>query len=199
MKKKNDIDAPTMNELGGMLPEENATRKIAINKPMEVDFRIIFDRAADGILLVDYDTKQLRLSNPKIQQMLGYSEAELSDLTLEDIHPEDQMPYMLERLRKRLIGDESASHSQLLRKDGSAFYAEIRGSICQIQNHSYILSFVRDVTEKILSDKRHHEISERNTSIIQTAMDGFFVLDMRGHLLEVNETWRFWVCVGIFH
>jgi PAS domain-containing protein len=33
-----------------------------------------------------------------------------------------------------------------------------------------------------------YENNERYTAIIQTAMDGFVLLDMRGHLLEVNET-----------
>ncbi len=34
-----------------------------------------------------------------------------------------------------------------------------------------------------------YENNERYTAIIQTAMDGFVLLDMRGHLLEVNETY----------
>ncbi len=38
------------------------------------------------------------------------------------------------------------------------------------------------------TEKSRYEINERNTAIIQTAMDGFFVIDLRGHLLEVNET-----------
>ncbi len=49
----------------------------AANGPLGVNFGILFEQAADGILLVDAKTRRFHLANLKIQQMLGYSAEEL--------------------------------------------------------------------------------------------------------------------------
>ena len=56
-----------------------------------------------------------------------------------------------------------------------------------------VQSRTRQLVEKITERKQAEEAlrasEERQRAILQTAMDGFWVADMQGHLLEVNETY----------
>lgn len=53
----------------------------------EENFRAIFDRASDGILIADAVTKQLLQGNTTICSMLGCTKEEIKSLTIYDIHP----------------------------------------------------------------------------------------------------------------
>jgi PAS domain S-box-containing protein len=46
-----------------------------------------------------------------------------------------------------------------------------------------------EVSERIRAEQTLRKSEERRRAILQTAMDGFWLLDMQGHLLEVNETY----------
>lgn len=47
----------------------------------------------------------------------------------------------------------------------------------------------RDITERKLNEEALRESEEKHRTILQTAMDGFFITDMQGRLMEVNETY----------
>jgi len=49
--------------------------------------------------------------------------------------------------------------------------------------------FFRDITERKQAEAALRAGDERHRAILQTAMDGFWLVDIQGHLLEVNETY----------
>jgi PAS domain S-box-containing protein len=48
---------------------------------------------------------------------------------------------------------------------------------------------VHDITERKRTEAAQRESEERRRSILQTAMDGFYQMDLQGRLLEVNEAY----------
>lgn len=52
-----------------------------------------------------------------------------------------------------------------------------------------VVHVVRDVTERKRTTDALRESESRHRTIIQTAMDGFWAVDMEGRLLEVNESY----------
>ncbi|MEC4986182.1 MAG: PAS domain S-box protein [Oscillatoria sp. PMC 1068.18] len=74
-----------------ILKKEIAERKRveAALRESEARFRAIFERAALGIALIDLDGRPV-VSNPALQEMLGYSSAELGSMTFAEFtHPND--------------------------------------------------------------------------------------------------------------
>ena len=47
----------------------------------------------------------------------------------------------------------------------------------------------RDITDRKIAEENLKENEERHRTILQTAMDGFWLTDLQGNLLEVNETY----------
>ncbi|MGC9335916.1 MAG: PAS domain S-box protein, partial [Anaerolineae bacterium] len=69
--------------------ERTVARRTAALRSSEARFRTIFEGAAIGIALLDRQGR-IAASNPALQEMVGYSEAELRDRTFTDLtHPDD--------------------------------------------------------------------------------------------------------------
>jgi len=74
----------------GKLPESETVERKRIEdalKVSEVRYRRLFEAAKDGILILDADTGRISDANPFLQDLLGYSQAELLGKRLWEIGP----------------------------------------------------------------------------------------------------------------
>ena len=112
-------------------------------------FQAIFDGAYDGILLADMASKKFTTGNARICEMLGYSLEELTELGVTDIHPENELPYVLDQFEKQARGEiELVADLPLKRKDGTLFFADVNSFPLVIAGREYVVGFFRDITER---------------------------------------------------
>ncbi|MBU4420281.1 MAG: response regulator, partial [Proteobacteria bacterium] len=98
-------------------------------KESEEKFRAIFEHATDGMLVVDLETKKFITGNAMLCEMLGYSPEEINNLKVKDIHPQENLPYVLDKIEEQARGEYTlATDIPVKRKDGSIFYADINAS-----------------------------------------------------------------------
>ena len=117
-------------------------------KTSERKFRTLFEEVTDGIAVVDLETRHFRLANPAFCQMLGYSEAELRQLTVSDIHPAEALPIVLENFAKQAHGLMTIVRDvPVKRADGTTFYADINATGIEFDNERYVIGVFRDITE----------------------------------------------------
>ncbi len=115
----------------------------------EERLRVIFEGALDGIALMDLETRQITAGNSAVCQMLGYSAEEFVRLSVPDIHPQQDWPYVFEQFDKQMRGEiQLAVDMPVKRKDGSVFYADINTSTVYIGGKHYIVGVFRDITER---------------------------------------------------
>ncbi len=118
-------------------------------KDSEQRFRSIFDHAADGILLVDPQTRRLFMANQAMCAMLGYTHAELETLGVEDLHPEADLARVLDTFNRQTRGEiKTAEALPVRRKDGSVFPADVTMFFITQGGKSYIAGMFRDITER---------------------------------------------------
>ncbi len=118
-------------------------------KESEGRFRAIFDHANDGILLADEETKKFYTGNNTICQMLGYSLEEIKNLGVADIHPKENLPYVIEQFQRQVRKEIAVARDlPVKRKDGSVFYADVNSSSVTLNARTYILGLFRDITER---------------------------------------------------
>lgn len=118
-------------------------------KESEHRFKAIFDNAADGILVTDTENKKFFSGNRMICQMLGYTEEEIKTLGVMDIHPEEDLPYVIDQFERQAKGEFTlASNIPVKRKDGSIFYADVNSFPIKLAGKTYLLGDFRDITRR---------------------------------------------------
>jgi len=115
----------------------------------EDKFRSIFEQATDGIMIADAETKKQIEANKAMCIMLGYSHDEIVGLSIDDIHPKEDLPAIRETFKKQLRGELSlVPKVPMLRKDGSVFYADINAAPVTLGGKQCLCGIFRDITDK---------------------------------------------------
>ena len=127
-------------------------------KASEAKFRTIFDSANDGILLADMESKKFHSGNAMICRMLGYSQEEIKDLGVMDIHPEKDVPFVIEQFEKQSRREiDIARNLPVKRKDGSVFYTDVNSSPITLEGKQYLIGVFRDVTERKRAEEEQNK------------------------------------------
>ena len=119
-------------------------------KQSEKRFAAIIDNLREGLLLADKVTKRFLMGNAAIQRMLGYTPEELTRIGIAEIHPEQDLPWVLDRFealaRKEI---QVIRDIPVKRKDGQVFYAEISASFpMEYDGRECLVGVFRDITER---------------------------------------------------
>jgi len=86
--------------------------------------------------------------------MLGYTQKEIKELEVKDIHPEKALPYVTEQFKKQAKKEiRIAKDIPVKRKDGSVFYADVASSPIVLGDKEYLMGVFRDITERKTSEE----------------------------------------------
>jgi len=114
----------------------------------EERYRTLFESAAQGILIVDAKTMKFKYANPAICTMLGYSQEELTKMSVSDIHPKTSLEDVLAEFAAQARGEKILSTLPCLKKDGTIVHADINATKAIIDGKECNIGFFTDVTER---------------------------------------------------
>jgi PAS domain S-box-containing protein len=157
-------------------------------------FRTFVDHAADGFFLLEGGQFRVMDVNRRACESLGYSRDELIGMTPADFD-RDLTPAAVEtRIRRLEEGEAIAFESRHRRKDGSVFPVEVRGKAFREGGRQFLVTLVRDVTERNRAEEALRESEERFRGTFENAAVGIVHTHPTGQLLRVNE--KFCAIVG---
>ncbi|MGH2605087.1 MAG: PAS domain S-box protein, partial [Anaerolineales bacterium] len=133
--------------------------------PEEKDgpYRGVFDSATDGLIVADSESGAVLEANPAACAMHGYTHEEFIGVLPEAfLHPDSQREFN-RHIRAFRSGAEFDKRLLHVRRDGSTFHAEWRGSTFTFRSRRCLLGVVRDVTRRIQADQRLHQLVETRT------------------------------------
>ena len=166
MKRKDEIGqvVDAFNSMVDSLKEKNTevTTLIDALKDSEQRYRILFESAVEGILVVEIDTKKFKYANPAMCAMLGYSEDELRRMSLMDIHPEEDHGLVISEYnaisenQKALVSDIPCQ-----RRDGSIFQVDIKGTKVIFEQTECNLCFFTDITLRKLAEEETRDLQKQ--------------------------------------
>jgi PAS domain S-box-containing protein len=122
--------------------------------------RILFERANDGIAILDLDGRLLE-SNPAFARMLGYTQEEMRRLYIWDWDARWNRLELLSKLADRFF-DPAVFETRHRRKDGSVYEAEVSAAGAELGGRKYLYCVLRDTTgrkaaEEALEESRRLE------------------------------------------
>ncbi len=139
----------------------------------EQRFRAIYNNANDGILLTDIETNRYYTGNDTICKMLGYTLDELQSLYVVDIHPNKDLPYVIDEFKKQINGELTlAKNIPICTKKGNIIYVDINSSDIVLAGKKYLMGVYRDVTERKRAEEVKRNLFKEKT---RAELHGFIV------------------------
>ena len=126
-------------------------------------YRNIFESASDALILTDSETGTVVEANPAAYAMHGYSREAFIGLHASVlIHPDSQHVFgnYMRAVRSGAAVDTRVLH---VRRNGSTFHGEWRGTAFSYQDQPCLLGTVRDVSRHIQADQRLQQRVEART------------------------------------
>ncbi|MGA2914946.1 MAG: PAS domain S-box protein [Sedimentisphaerales bacterium] len=131
----------------------------------EERYKSLFKANIDGILIADVTTKKFRYANPAICRMLGYSEEELTRMSVADIHPKEALEQVIAEFEAQASGTKITADLPCVRKDGQVISVSINASTVTINQTEYVMGIFRNVTDRKKAEEKLKKLNEemRNT------------------------------------
>ncbi|OGT12815.1 MAG: hypothetical protein A2342_01930 [Gallionellales bacterium RIFOXYB12_FULL_54_9] len=143
----------------------------------EEKFRIIFEGALDGILLIDPLTLRLVSANPAFCKMLDYSQNDIPGLTVPDIHPSGDVNLIIKDIQRHVSRERELSVDvPVLRRDGSVFYVDIRSSHVRLNGKDLLIGLFRDITERRAAEEGRRISELKHRLLFENSRDALMTL-----------------------
>ena len=161
-------------------------------KESEARYAAIVQQATDGIYILDPQTKIILDANTAFLKMIGRSKSEIGSLYVYDFvrHPKVEIDRIIDQIRSKksennrgfIIGERT-----YLKKDGTPFYVEASASHITYSGKSLLSVIVRDITERLATERALRESERRYRRLINNATDAVYLADEKGRLVDVNN------------
>ncbi|BDH61909.1 hypothetical protein MTP04_20390 [Lysinibacillus sp. PLM2] len=169
------------------LEEQDKQKSIDLHRSKEL-FQAIYENAPIGIALIDKDYK-LVMTNKKLQEMLSFSDTELSKMNFLDFTHPDEEKANLSLLNDLLEGkiERYILEKKILRKNGEVVWASVTTAFVHCINNgtTFVISMVDDITHKKIAEKRLKEAYEELES--RSKIDGLTGIYNRGYFNEYYD------------
>ena len=154
----------------------------------EKKYRMLFESSAEGILIADINNQRFRYANHTICNMLGYSSDELTRMGVQDIHPSDDLPFVLGEFNALAQGEKGlAENIPCLCKDGTKIYVNINSTKMVVDGVDCNVGFFQNISERLKSEEAIRQSEEKYRSILESIEEGYFEVDLNGAFTFFNN------------
>lgn len=154
-------------------------------------FRGIYEQAPLGIALIDSRSGQFLHINPKYEQIIGRTEAEMIQLTITDITFPDDLAEDLNNMDLLLEGSirRFQMTKRLLRGDGAVIWVNL--TVVPMwqagETPSCHLAMIEDVTEQKLAEEKLRTREAQLSGILDNTSAVIYLKDKEGRYLLTNR------------
>lgn len=166
---------------------EQQERVMRALEKSERDYRELFEKASDAILVLATGSGAVMDANAQACRVYGYSREELLRLTLFDLvsQPAVGRSRMEEILARGHLPQFETTH---VRKDGRLLHLEVNASLVEYGGRLAVLSMHRDITARKAAEEALVESERRLRLLMDSANDAIFIADAEtGALVDANR------------
>ena len=159
----------------------------------ELRYKHLFDRASDGICILDLEGKILDVNEAECR-LEGYTKEALLTMNMTDLDTPESAQKMVDRMAILLTGEPLVFEVEHRRKDGAIASIEVSASLISYGGKPAIQSFHRDVTRKkameealLISETKYREMFRMLRLMCDTNPDMLWAKNMNKEFIFVNE------------
>ena len=172
--------------IGSMLDfTERKKAKEAI-KASEEKYRTLVEQASDAILIADATGKLITV-NKSACKLSQYTEEELMQMTIYDFIVEEELQKKALRFEELKQGKSTITEGLMKGKDGIPLDVEVT---CKLLADGRLLSFVRDISERIKAQDEIIKEKNLSDSIINSLPGIFYMYNRYGKFLRWNTNFE---------
>jgi len=154
-------------------------------------YRRIIENSNDGYFELDLNG-DFTFFNPAFSELLGYTSEEIMGSNYQNFMKEESVK-SANQLYKEILETEKPYPNfkyELINKQGKTLYCEssIYLRYDDEGNKIGFAGFVRDVTSQIEAKQKLKKSEEKFKKIIQTSLEGYFEVDLKGNFTYFNPT-----------
>ncbi len=163
-------------------------------KESEEKYKTLFESNSDGITIFNVNNSEESVThilalNENSARMLGYTKEEMLLINPNELE-KDITPEKIEcRKQEILTRGVSSFETKVKHKDGHEIYVETKAMLINFNNQPALMNIVRDIKDRKQTERQLKESEEKNRLVLETAMDGFWKLDHKGDIIEVNPSY----------
>jgi PAS domain S-box-containing protein len=152
----------------------------------EERYRAVIEQSAEGLYLLDAETKCVVETNSSLQRMLGYSAEELRGMALYDLIelPREEVDATLRRTLEQ--GRRPVRERKYRRKDGSLVDVEVGASVVRYGGGEVVCAVVRDITERKRAERSLQEVREAERNRMARDLHDSALQDLSYALAQVE-------------
>ena len=192
-----EIRKPTQEELD-LLKNTAHIAGIAIERRMteealeksEEKFKTLFNVLNDAVILmkdglfIDCNEKSLETFKCERNDLIGQTANEFAPV--KQPNGQTSQKQLQQKIKLVIEGNPQVFYSERLTKMGNSFDAEINLSSFEIDGITYILGIIRDITDRLKSEKLILESEEKYRQLANVAMDGLIVINNENKIIMFN-------------
>ncbi len=158
-------------------------------KESEERYRTLFERAGDGIIVVDIegeDAGKIVSANRVAAEMHGYNIDEFLKLRMSDLDTSEEARRMAELFTRVVAGETLKTEHHHRKKDGSVIPIELSIGLMEMRGHKYSLSINRDISERKKAEAERVLLA----TAIEQAAESVEITDAQGNVVYVNPAFQ---------
>ncbi|MDI6803729.1 MAG: PAS domain S-box protein [Bacteroidota bacterium] len=148
-------------------------------------YRLFFKESPLPMFVYDVGTLKFLEVNDAALYHYGYSLEEFLQMTILDIRPAEDIPLILEHLKKIYRQIEKSGCWRHLKKDGSIIWVEITAHETIFEGRQARFVLVKDITEQRLMQEAFRLAEEKYRKLVELSLVGIYIIQ-DGKFLYVN-------------
>lgn len=157
----------------------------------EERYRLLIESTNDAVmihaLLEDGRPGPFSLVNELACERFGYSREEFARLSPQELNDPGHLGHIPVVMEQLMTAGHAIFETVMVRKDGGRMPVEISTRMLKLRGHPYIVSLVRDVTERKLAEEALRKSEFMYRSLIEYSNDVIFCVDRNGCYKFVNH------------
>jgi PAS domain S-box-containing protein len=137
-------------------------------KDAEIQYKEIFNFATAGLIIFDFKGHVVE-ANPEACKMHGYSHAAIVNLSGKDIIRQDQLHLFKQFQRDIMEKGKFEAEAVDLKKNGSSFTVDVRGTEFYYKGQKHLLAIIRDITERKIAEENLRK-SQKELQILSSKL-----------------------------